>query len=132
MSIPVIRQALETPLNTWATANSIPVAWQGQGFTKPSNGFFCEAILIPNNTLNREVSMQRTTLIGLFQVNVWMQKGKGTGALEAKAESVKALYPTLPKGVVSIEQTPDIGRIILDDSGWLILPITVKWRYEET
>lgn len=132
MSNAIIRAALETRLKTWADAQTpkVPVAYQGAPFTKPT-GAFLEAFLIPNDTLHKEVSGQRKTYIGLFQINCWAPSGKGMGEVERLSQKVIDLFPMLPKtGAVSIESTPSAERPIMDDSGWVIVPVTARYRME--
>jgi hypothetical protein len=135
MSNKIIRAELETRLKTWADAQNpkVPIAFEGASFTKPSAGQFLEPILIPNITLNREVSGTRKTLIGLFQVNCWAKAGSGMGAAEQLAQSVIDLFPLLPKtGLVSIEKTPYASAPMPDSAGWLVIPVTIQYRMETT
>jgi hypothetical protein len=136
MSNSIIRAELETRLKTWADAQSpkIPIAFQNVPFTKPttSGSVFLECFLIPNVTMNIELSGQRSTLYGIFQVNCWVQQGKGMKAAETLAQSVINIFPMLPKtGDVSIEGTPTAEPSLLDDSGWVVVPVTIKYRYEK-
>lgn len=133
MSNAKIRAELETRLKTWADAQSpqIPIAFQNVAFTKPANGPYLEPFLMPNATLNRTVDGKRKTYIGLFQINCWAQSGTGMGAVEALAQSVVNLFPMLPKtGAVSIEKTPEAAHPLPDDTGWVIVPVTVEYRME--
>jgi hypothetical protein len=134
MSNAIIRATLETQLKQWADAQTpkIPIAFQGVAFTKPTDGSpYLEPHLIPNATSNYELSGQRKTYIGLFQVNCWAQAGKTMKQVEALAQSVIDLFPILPKvGPVSIEFTPTAENVIPDDSGWLVVPVTIKYRME--
>lgn len=134
MSIDLIRKELETKLKTWADSQSpaITVAWQDVSFTKPVDySPFVEPILMPTTTMNYELSGHRRTEIGLFQINVWTKKGIGMSKAESIATSLVTLYPIVPKtGTVSIESTPSLGRSLSDDSGWVITPVLISYRYE--
>lgn len=134
MSNTKIRAEFETRLKQWADAQTpkVPIAFQGAAFTKPADGSpYLEAYLIPGTTLNKTVDAKRKTYIGLFQVNCWAQSGKGMGQIEALSQKVIDLFPVLPKiGAVSVEQTPSADRQSLDDSGWLVVPVTIKYRME--
>lgn len=133
MSNSIVRQALETRLATWASAQSpsIPVAYENAIFEKPTDSTWLESILIPNTTNNRETTALHQTYIGLFQVNVWSRKGEGLHDAQVVAESISSLFPVMPKiGSVSIDKPPHVGRPILDDSGWVALPILMSYRYE--
>jgi hypothetical protein len=122
---------LEGRLKTWATAQSIPVAWQNTAFTKPATQFL-EPFLIPVVVNNSNVAGKRATYLGIFQVNCWSPIGPGMGDVETLAQSVVNLFPLLPKvGGVSIESTPSALDAIKDDSGnWIIVPVRISYRYE--
>lgn len=131
MSVPTIRAALESRLKSWADTQGIPIAFQNMAFTKGSVPFL-EAILIPNQTLNRDVAAAHERHLGFFQVNCWAPRGTGMGQAEALASSVKALYPVVPKtGSVSVESPPKIDQALPDSSGaWVIVPVLIQYRYE--
>lgn len=133
MSLSTIRAELESRLKTWADAQvpKIPVSYQNVSFTKPANyAPFVECFLLPVPTLNKEITGKRKTMTGLFQVNVWAPKGKGMGQAETLAQGVVNAFPILPKSAVSIESTPYAESPTLDDSGYVIVPVLIKYRYE--
>lgn len=134
MSIQIIRAALESKLAAWAASQStpIPLFFQGLSVKKPANGSpFLESFLIPNVTSNRQVDGKHKTLRGLFHVNCWAQSGKGMGVSEGIAEAIVSLFPLIPKlGPVSIESTPSTSTALEDESGWVITPVLIKYRYE--
>lgn len=128
-----VRSVFEARLNTWAKTQStpIPVSFQGVTFNKPTSGAFLECFLMPNTNMNYEISGVRTTLLGLFQVNVWVKHGTGVGSGEAIADSIVELFPMVPKfSDVSVEQTPTVNAAIPDEAGWIITPVLIKYRYE--
>src|ERR1044071_2156871 len=129
-----VRMVLEGRLDTWAKSQStpIPVSYQGVSFQKPSDkSLFLECYLIPNTTMNYEVSGVRSTQLGLFQVNVWVKDGAGVGKGEAVADSIVGLFPMVPKfSDVSVEQTPTVNAAIPDEAGWIITPLLIKYRHE--
>jgi hypothetical protein len=133
MSNKIIRAELETRLKTWAGSQptKIPVAYEGVAFTKPTDGTYLEAFLLPSDVIDVDVAATRKRYIGIFHINCWARSGKGMGQVEQLAQSIIELFPVLPKtGLVSIESTPYAEKAILDDSGWLVVPVTVEYRYE--
>ncbi len=130
MSISVIRQFFEGRLHTWATAQSLPVAYENVDFEKPVNSTWLQATLMPTTTFNTETTAAHSRHLGLFQVTVWSRKGNGSGECEQVAEAVAALFPVLPKGTVSVEKPPHIGQAMSDDSGWIGKPVLITYRYE--
>lgn len=130
MSNTLIRAELEGRLQAWATAQGVQVAWENVSFTKPTTKFV-EPIFIPAVTINSNVSGRRATYLGALQVNCWAPIGTGMGQVMTLAESLIAAFPLLPKtGAVSIESTPSAKKPILDESGWVVVPVLIKYRYE--
>jgi hypothetical protein len=133
MSNSVIRAELETRLKAWADAQvpKIPIAPQGASFTKPLSGGFLEPLLLPNGTINNDLSGKRKTHVGIFEVRCWSPSGRGMGDVEKLSNNVINLFPLLPKtGSVSVENTPYSERPEFDTSGWIIVPVLILYRYE--
>lgn len=134
MSTAIVRAALEEKIRAWAESKTpeVPVAYQNRPFTKPDSGLWVECFLIPNTNVARNVRAVQYRMLGIFEVHVWIKKGARNGMIdaEAMAEEIKNLFPIVPKGTVSIEQIPTIGRSISDSSGWVIVPILIPYRYE--
>lgn len=135
MSNTIIRASFETRLKNWADAQTpkVPVAFESVNFTKPADGTpFVECFLVPNVTMNPTIDGHRTRRYGVFQVNCWAQQGKGMKSVETLAEAIVSLFPLIPKvGAVSVEETPTVKPRIPDGSGWVIVPVTIKYRFEE-
>lgn len=136
MSNSIVRTALETRLRTWAQAQTpVPsIAFENVAFTKPTlsttTPLWVECKLLPNQTFSRDTTALRETFIGLFQVNVWSPSNIGMGQAERMADSIKQAFPVVPKfGGVSIEQPPKVGSP-LQDSGWIVVPVLISYRYE--
>lgn len=130
MSNQLIRASLEGRLQTLATSLGVSVAWENVAFEKPTTKFL-EPFLIPVTTINTDVAGHRATYLGMFQVNCWAPTGNGMGDVSALAQSVIDAFPMLPKsGAVSIESTPSAAPPMEDEQGWVIVPVTIKYRYE--
>lgn len=135
MSNSVIRAEFETRLKAWADAQvpKIPIAFESAPFTKPSDGFFLEPLLIPMPTVDRDVGGSGKRYVGLFRVNCWAKAGKGMGGVEKLAQNIINLFPMIPKsGSISIESTPSANNAVLDGTGWVVVPISIKYRMEST
>ena len=133
MSNSTIRSVLETRLKVWADAQTpiVKIAFEGASFTKPTSGVFLEPLLLPNITLNNEISGTRKTHLGIFEVKCWGRSGKGMGAVEQLTNSIINLFPLVPKvAAVSVERTPYAEHASLDDSGWIVVPVLIEYRYE--
>jgi hypothetical protein len=128
-----IRQELETILATFAAAQipPIPVAWEGIDFIKPTDGQWLEMYLLSANTISSDVAASRIRERGTLSVIAWSKSGEGTRKIELLVEQISKLFPVVPKvGTVSIEAPGNSGRITLDNSGWICLPITFPYRQE--
>jgi len=128
-----VRSELESKLATFAAAQSppIPVSWQGVPFTKPASSPFIECFIISASTNVVTVDGTRQRERGTFQCNIWWPSGVGAGKVEALAKSLAAVYPVVPKtGTVSIEDAANTGQLVLDQSGWIIQPISFPYRVE--
>lgn len=128
-----IRQELETKLATFAAAQTppIPISWEGVSFTKPTNLPWLQMFLISSTTISSDVAATRIRERGTLAITVWSPSGSGAGVIEILADKIVQLFPVVPKtGTVSIEGPGNSGRIMLDNSGWLALPITFPYRVE--
>lgn len=133
MSNQIVATYFESRLKTWADAQVPPVdvAWEHVAFTRPDDdSLWIEPILIPNMTMNKELSGSRSTQYGLYQVNCWAPEGEGMGRVRAMAQAIVDLFPIVPKsGDVSVEGTPTADRPIKEDN-WVAVPVLIKYRLE--
>ena len=125
-----VRIELEGRLATYATANNIPVAWEGYPFNPPNTGAFLQPIFLTPNSICPTLDGVRTRTRGNFQVNVIMKDGVGSAALEKIVSDIVALYPILPKsGEVSIEEPAQrSAAILLLDKR--MISVTINYRHE--
>jgi hypothetical protein len=127
-----IRTELESPLATYATANNIPVAWEGKAFTKPTSGDYLRIFFLNKVISNPDVEFVRKRTIGMVQIDVCAPDGQGSKHVEELAEAIASLYPSYNKQAfptVSIESHPQIGKAMID-SGFRVIPITIEYRQE--
>lgn len=91
MSLKIIRKAFETRLATYASANSIPVAYENVSFT-PVDGAYFEAFMIPAQTGSQYLAQNDKSFSGIAQINIYTPLNSGTDALHNYAQSISALY----------------------------------------
>lgn len=92
MSQPLIRQALEMALKTYADAAGIPVAWENVELAqRPAT--YLRAFLLPVQTASRDLQRKHREYRGVFQVSVCVPTGNGPGAGEAIAAALEAAFP---------------------------------------
>lgn len=127
-----VRSEVESKLATFASSHNppIPVAFENVPFTKPKAGNWLEIYFLGEKTINRDLAGEHYATYGMFQVSVYGKLGEGMGHLESLAHEIVALFPMVPKMLLtSVEATPNIGpRIIVDD--FVSIPVTVRYRAE--
>lgn len=90
------RQALETALQTWATANGHTVAWQNVT-TSPEPAAYLRAYLLPNDTESADIGRANRRYSGTFQISICRPLGEGAGPGQAIATALAALFnPAAP------------------------------------
>lgn len=132
MSNSFVRITLETALRNFATANSLPVAWEDVAFTPPATGSYLEAFFIPAKTVDITTDGLRKRYTGIFQINICTRSGSGSATSEAIENQIIALFPLVPKThlPVSIENTPYSMKITQNTNGFKKTAITVEYRME--
>lgn len=92
MSQALIRRAFEAALDTWATANSVTVAWENIEFAQPE-GAYVRAYLLPAATTSADYGRVNRREVGIFQVTIVMPTGTGPGAAETLIASLSTAFP---------------------------------------
>lgn len=135
MTMPRIRQLLETRLNTWAAARSpaLSIAWQNVPFTPPA-GAYLRAFILPAETDSQTLDGGHREYTGLFQVSVCAPRDTGPGAAESIAEEIATLFPNSliltiasPAFAVQMVSPMSIGRAIQEPDRYVI-PIWARYR----
>jgi len=127
------RQELESRIAAFAASQSPPltVAYENVPFTKPTNSSYLECFLVSAGTVALTVDASRNRERGTLQVNVCSPSGQGSNKVETIGAALVQAFPVVPKqGNVSIEQPGNTERLIVEISGWIILPVTFPYRVE--
>lgn len=139
MTMPRIRQLLETRLNTWAAARNpaLPIAWQNKSFTPPSSGSYLRAFILPAPTESHDLKGDHRKYSGVFQVSVVAPRDTGPGAAEAIAEEIAALFPmSLRMAIASpafdliLASPMQIARGI-DEPDRYVVPVSAQYRADD-
>lgn len=129
-----IRSEIESRLLAWAAAQNppIPVALENVSFTKPGAGkSYLQVFFLNSATVNTDVSATGERETGIVQINCCVPQGTGAGAGDNLAESIKSLFPVLPKtGTVSIERPAQTSAAIMRDDGYRVIPVSISYRVE--
>lgn len=105
MSQALVRRALETALNTWATSASVSVAWENVEFSPAPGTAYVRAFMLPAETQQGFVAGNHRQYLGVFQVTLCMPEGTGPAAADALVSSLDAAFTTtapLTAGGVSV------------------------------
>lgn len=93
MSQPLIRQALETALNTYAQANGLTVAWENTELSQRPTSPYLRVFLLPADSTSDDLQRKHRAYRGVFQVTVCVPTGAGPGQGEAIAAALEVAFP---------------------------------------
>jgi hypothetical protein len=93
VDLALIRQAFETRLDTWATANSVSIAWENHEFEPVADQVYAEARLLPARTKDLFMDQTGRDYTGIFQVNLSMPLGTGAAAAMTLIDSLDDAFP---------------------------------------
>lgn len=107
------------------------VAYEGEVFAPTTGITWARMTLLPQSGRPFDVRAADTAHMGLFQVDIMVPDGLGTGAAEIAADAVRAVF----RGGTTIGIGGD--RIQIDyaeraqaqqQPNWIFCPVTVRWR----
>lgn len=131
MSQKIVRAALETVVNTFATAQSLTVAWENVAFTAPS-GAYLRAFIIPSPTVSQSLARTDRRYAGLLQIDLMIPINAGAGPAETLlAALVTAFNPATvltSSGVrVNILQPASAAAPIQEPQRYVV-PVTIPYE----
>lgn len=127
-----IRNALETRLAAWATANSLTVLWENDD-SPPVAESHIRPVMYPSPTANPSLGTQHKRYRGIFRIQCWLDKlNLGPAEVESVAESLVDYFPRglqLTKGdvTVHIENTPSQSGIS-PESNHCVVSVEMVYR----
>ena len=92
MSNKLIRSLLQGRLNAFATARTIPVAWENVQFAPPS-GQYLRFDLLKAPTDSADLAGAHREYSGVCQISVFVPKGKGPTEAETLAADLAEVFP---------------------------------------
>lgn len=108
-------------------------AYEGLLFTPTVGTPYMRQTLLGLNGRPFDIAAETTAHKGLYQVDLFYPSGKGTGPIEALADTIKLAFPAstiLAKNgeTISISYS-ERGQVVVDsdDPAWLHLPVTIGW-----
>ena len=131
MSFDATRQALDTRLKTYADSASLPVAFENYDDGQDQEPPYLSTALLAGQpsaaTLGQSGQDLRT---GIYQVNVYGMRGKGTGPILAIADALAAQF-SRGLALVASGVTTQIRRAwpgpAYADGDHYVIPVSVSW-----
>lgn len=129
-----IREAFETRINAWASAQvpPIPIAWENTSYTPSPQVLYLRCAMLPAPTQNPSMGAKHERLQGLYQVNVYGVQDQGPAGAEAVADAIIALFPRggmVQNGVtINIDTTGSRAQGLNDINGFFFIPVRIKYR----
>ena len=129
-----ISAALSANLNIYATANSVPVAWENVKYLPVTGAKYLRETLIPASTEQVELGAAGIDeTLGIYQVDVFTPANSDLGKSEAQiladgvANQFKRGALLTYNGVnVRIRKVSPGGGAI--DGAWYMIPITIEFK----
>lgn len=87
-----VRAAIESAVKVWVTAQDLPFAWPNTVFVPPTT-IYGRLSILPAPTLNEDLAGTHRGYVGVFQVSLYEEMGKGDGAVTKLADSLAAAFP---------------------------------------
>lgn len=127
-----IRQEVEKAVAGFAASKSIPVAYEGVAFDKPSDKPFLTITFVGHHNHNASVDGLHTRKRGIFQVEAYVPTGKGMKSLDTLTEEIVALFPAHRKDIFqefSVERRPEVSSAFQDGT-FMCAVVRVEYRQE--
>ncbi|WKN20810.1 DUF4128 domain-containing protein [Azotobacter vinelandii] len=136
MSTKLIRSLYEQRLAAWASARSLPVAWQNVKFAPPASGIYLRAFLLPADTDSLDLEGAHRLYTGVFQISIVAPSGQGSGTAEQLAADLDAEFPLnlrLTSGAFAVQIVSPCsqGPVIQGDTHYM-LPVWFRYRADAT
>ena len=126
-----ISAALDTKLNTFAAANSVPVAWENLDYKPVVGTLFIRPTLLPSDSQPTGLSyVSAIDHLGLYQIDILSPIDKGKGQAITMAD---LLVTSFARGELAYN-----GKIVTiksasrgsgsRDSAWFIVSVTITYQ----
>jgi hypothetical protein len=134
MSHATIRKIYEARLKAWAATRvpALRIAYQGVKFVPQTDETYLAAFTLPASVDSQDLQGAHRLYLGIFQVSIVAPAGKGTGAAEAIADELAALFPLNLRlsrdGMTVMVYTPvEPGPGISEDATYTV-PVSFRYR----
>jgi hypothetical protein len=129
-----IGQVFDSYLRTWATAQSVPVAWDGSPYTPVSGTKYVSQVLLParpQNILVGKDSAQRYT--GIYQIDVYSSTAKAKKDVDDIVTLLEAVFKVgyaLTYSGTSVQVENFYADPHGFEDGWYRVSISIFYRTE--
>jgi hypothetical protein len=134
LSDAIIQAAIEGRLKTWAAAQTPPISinYPNTGFKPAPQQKHLRGALLPADPLNPSVGGQYKHYHGIYQVDVCIPDGTGTGDATALTGALQVLFkcPTtiVKDGInVNILHTPATAPGASNGAGFYVVPVSIRY-----
>lgn len=131
MSSKTVRAILEGRLSSWATTNSVSVAWENAQFT-PGSTTYVRAFLLPAETISQDLKGDHRAYRGVFQVSIVCPINSGPGAAYGLVDSLNAQFPMngrYTSGSVAVQIiAPASAAPAIQEESYYVVPVSIGYR----
>jgi hypothetical protein len=132
MSNQIIRAALETKLNTLATANAIPVAWENRVYVPVDGLTYLRSFFLPGETQSGDLGRLHRKYVGVYQVSIVAGIAVGPGGAENVATLLAAAFPPatpiVRSGVTIYVIRPMSASVAIVEPDRYIIPCSLSYE----
>lgn len=132
MSAELVRRALETALDTWATTNGLSVAWENVEFEPTVGTMYARAFMLQADTVSRGIGQTHREYKGVFQVNLCMPQSTGPAAAQSLVALLDEAFTTtapLSAGGLNVWITrPMSAGPAMYDPGLYVVPVSCEYQ----
>lgn len=128
MSQALVRRALETAVQTWATANSMPVQW-GNVVMDPEPAAYVRCFLLPAEARWPDIALAGKSFSGILQISIVRPQGEGPQPAESLAASLATAlgYRQTSGGVTVHLLAPLSPAPPINEPGRYVVPCSTQY-----
>lgn len=132
MSHSAVRSILESRLASWATTNTINVAWENVPYSPTQGETYVRAFLLPAETVSQDLKGDHRRYLGVFQVSIVTPINSGPGAALALVDSLNTQFPMngrYTSGAVTVQIVgPASPAPAIQEESHFVIPVSLRYR----
>lgn len=127
-----IQAALDAKLATFATAQSLSVAWQNIEFDPVAGSPWVRPSMLPGEPYQAALGESgENRCVGVYQVSVFYPAGNGSGTARAMVDTLITAFKRgtrLTYGGYTVEIKKAYPNPPLQEMQWYHIPVTIQWK----